>query len=205
MAAGPGLRSKVVAVLKVGLPLVAVAMLAALFLISETDRPGGALVFSAGDMAALGEGMRVTQPVFSGVTGEADRFRFTAEVVAPDAAPPTRADVTALEGQIDFEGGPRVDLSAARAALDLESQRMTLEGPARVETADGYAFAAGRVELDLRAGALEAAGAVAGDGPMGRIEAGRLSVSPPEGDGEGRRFLFRDSVRLVYDPPGRPD
>lgn len=205
MAAGPGLHSKVVAVLKVGLPLVAVAMLAALFLISDMGRPGGELVFSAGDLAALGEGMRVTRPVFSGVTDREDRFRFTAEVVAPDAAPPTRANITALEGRIDFAEGPRVDLTAAEAALDLESQRMTLEGPVRVETGDGYAFAAERVELDLRAGALEAAGAVTGNGPMGRVEAERLSVSPPEGAGKERRFLFQDSVRLVYDPPDQLD
>lgn len=205
MAAGPGLRSRVVAVLKVGLPLVAVAMLAALFLISDGGRPGGDLMFSAGDLDALGEGMRVTRPVFSGVTDEEDRFRFTAETVTPDAAPPTRADVTALEGRIDFARGPRVDLTAQAAALDLESRRMRLEGPVRVRTGDGYAFAAGRVEIDLGAGGLEASDAVRGEGPMGRIEAARLSVSPPGAAEERRRFLFQGAVRLVYDPPDRQE
>ena len=38
MAAGPGLHSRVVAILKVGLPLVALALLSGLFLAQPDDR-----------------------------------------------------------------------------------------------------------------------------------------------------------------------
>jgi lipopolysaccharide export system protein LptC len=204
MAAGPGLYSRAVAVLKVGLPLIAVAMLAGLFVISDDGRRGGELVFSPADLAALGQGMRVARPVFSGVTEGLDRFRFTAAEVAPDAAPPTRAEITALAGRIDFADGPAVDLRAAAGEIDLERQILTLEGAVRVDTADGYAFAAERVTVDLRAGGLVAEGGVAGDGPMGRIDARRLAVSAPEGREQTRRFLFEDAVRVVYEPAARP-
>lgn len=203
MATGPGLYSRVVAVLKVGLPLVAVAMLAALFLISNDGGDGGDLVFSPADLAALGSGMRVTEPVFSGVTDAMDRFRFTAAEVVPDAAPPTRAAITTLAGRIDFADGQGVDLSAATGDLDLETQRMTLEGGVQVVSGDGFAFAADRVDLDLKMGGLAAQGGVAGDGPMGRIDAGRLTVSEPEGVEGARTFLFEDDVRLIYDPATR--
>jgi lipopolysaccharide export system protein LptC len=199
--AGPGLHSRVVAVLKVGLPLIAVAMLAGLFLISEDGRGGGELVFSPADLAALGEGMRVTRPVFSGVSATEDRFRFTAEEVTPDAAPPTRADFTAPAGRIDFADGRGVDLSARTGALDLESQLLTLEGGLNVRSTDGYDFAADRVEVDLAAGGLSAAGSVAGEGPMGRIDAARMTVSTPEAGNGARTFLFEEDVRLVYAPP----
>lgn len=198
--AGPGLYSQVVAVLKVGLPLVAVAMLAGLFLISEEGRPRGELVFSPADLAALGKGMRVTRPVFSGVTDGGDRFRFTAGEVTPDAAPPTRADIATLAGRIDFADGRGVDLSAARGELELEAQRLTLSGAVRVETSDGYDVAAERVDVDMAAGGLVATGEVVGVGPMGRIDAARLTVSAPQEAGGRRRFLFEDNVRLVYDP-----
>lgn len=205
MAVGPGLYSRVVAVLKVGLPLIAVAMLAGLFFISEDGRSGGDLVFSPADLAALGDGMRVTRPVFSGTTDGADRFRFTAREVLPDAAPPTRADIVGLEGRIDFAEGPGVDLSAATGALDLESQVMTLAGAVRATTTDGYDFAAERVEVDLATGGLRAAGSVAGAGPMGRIDAVRLTVTTPDSGEGARTFLFEDDVRLVYDPPTQGD
>lgn len=201
MAVGPGLYSRAVAVLKVGLPLIAVAMLAGLFFISEDGRSGSELVFSPADLAALGEGVRVTRPVFSGVTDGEDRFRFTAREVTPDAAPPTRADIADLEGRMDFAEGPGVDLTAATGALDLESQVMTLAGAVQVATTDGYDFAAERVEVDLAAGGMRATGSVAGAGPMGRIDAARLTVTTPEGGEGARMFLFEDDVRLVYDPP----
>lgn len=204
MAVGPGLHSRVVAILKVGLPLVAVAMLAPLFLIStETRTEGRRIVFSDADLAALGSGMRVTSPVFSGETAEDDRFRFSAAVVTPDAAPPTRAEIATLSGEIDFVDGPTMRLAAAAASLDIEARRMTLRGPVSLSTSDGYAFVAEEVRLDLGAGAMEAEGAVEGAGPMGRIASGRLSVSPPVGHDDARTFLFQDDVRLVYDPRDR--
>lgn len=200
MAAGPGMYSRIVAVLKVGLPLVAVAMLAALFLISNDGRTGRELVFSPADLAALGDGMRVRSPVFSGVTEELDRFRFTAAEVTPDAAPPKLALIDRLAGRIDLSDGQSVELDAARGRLDLGTQRLILTGEVRVRSADGFSFAADEVALDLAAGGLEAAGAVAGSGPMGRIDAGRLSVGSPQGDKGTRMFLFEDRVSLIYDP-----
>lgn len=199
--AGPGLYSRVVTVLKVGLPLIAVAMLAGLFFISEDGRPGGELVFSPADLAALGSGMRVTRPVFSGVTEAEDRFRFTAAEVTPDAAPPTRAEIEALSGRIDFADGRGLDLTSETGSLDLESEVMTLAGSVRALTSDGYDMTAETIAIDLAAGGLSAQGGVTGIGPMGRIDADRLTVTKPEGVDDNRTFLFEDRVRLVYDPP----
>ena len=95
MATGPGLYSRVVGILKVGLPLVALGMLSALFLIQTEDRLGAGIRFTRGDLEALGSGLRISNPIFTGTTSGADTFRFTAELVIPDAAPPTRASITA--------------------------------------------------------------------------------------------------------------
>lgn len=205
MATGPGLYSRMVTVLKVGLPLVALAMLAGLFLISEDGGRRGELVFTPADLAALGDGMRVRDPIFSGVTDRDDRFRFTADEVTPDAAPPTRADIVALTGRIDFAGGRGVDLRSDAAALDLETQQMGLTGDVRVTTSDGYDLAARQVDLDLRGGGIRAEGAVSGRGPMGDIAAARLTVSPPADRSGERTFLFENNVRLIYDPPDAGD
>jgi lipopolysaccharide export system protein LptC len=202
--AGPGLHSRVVAILKVALPLIAVAMLAGLFLGSEDTRPRGELVFSPADLAALGQGMSVTNPVLSGSTSRQDRFRFAAKTVTPDAAPPTRASIEALTGRIDFADGRGVDLRADRGEIEIDDERLTLEGGVRADTSDGYVFGAERVVVDLDGGGLEAFGGVTGDGPIGKIAAERLTVGPPEGEGAARRFFFEDRVRVLYDPPDDP-
>lgn len=198
---GPGLHSRIVTILKLGLPLIAVAMLAGLFLNSQDGRGGGELVFSPADLELLGEGMRVSRPVFSGVTDGLDRFRFTAETVTPDAAPPTRAAIQTLSGRIEFSGGTQIDLKSETADVDLKTRRMTLQGGVEAQTGDGYVFRAKEAQVDLDLGGLTAKGSVSGDGPMGRIDARSLAVSPPRGDDKARTFLFQDDVRVVYAPP----
>jgi lipopolysaccharide export system protein LptC len=201
MASGGGLYSRVVAVLKVGLPLVALGLLAGLFLIQNHDGIGGELTFSEGDIAALGSGLRISNPTFTGTSRGGDRFRFTAEVVVPDAVPPNRASITGLSGGVELQGGPEVALRAAEGELDISEQHLVLTGGVEIETSDGYAMRADRVALDLRSGAIEAGDAVATEGPLGRIDAGTLSVAPASGDGEARRFSFGNGVRVLYAPP----
>jgi lipopolysaccharide export system protein LptC len=205
MAIGPGLYSRVVAILKVGLPLVALGMLSALFLIQTDDRLGPGIRFTEGDMDALGSGLRISNPTFTGTTRGEDSFSFTAELVVPDAAPPTRASITAPTGELALSGGPVVALRAATGELDIEAQELALAGEVRIETSDGFEIAAERVTLDLRAGRLEAGGegGVATEGPLGRIDSGTLGIAPagPEAAGEPRRFSFGGGVRVLYDPP----
>lgn len=205
MATGPGLYSRLVAIFKVLLPLVALGMLAALFLIQTEDELGGEVVFSEGDVAALGQGLRVTNPTFSGMTRDDDRFQFSAELVVPDAAPPTRADITALTGRMEFREGRSVDLVSETAALDLEADRLELAGNVRLDSSDGYTLRTPRIEVDLATGLLQAGGSVAAEGPAGTITSGTMRIEPPEDASEARRFLFGNGVRLIYDPPGEPE
>jgi lipopolysaccharide export system protein LptC len=201
MMVGPGLYSHVVAILKVGLPLIALGMLAALFLVQPDDDLGAELVFSPGDVASLGEGLRVSNPTFTGTTIGDDRFRFTAALVEPDAAPPQRVRITALGGAVALKDGPTIDVVAATGDLDLPTQRLDMAGNVRIDTSDGYRLTAPRVTLDLDAGSMIAGDQVKTTGPMGQIESGSLRVAPAAATGEARRFSFGDGVRLVYDPP----
>jgi lipopolysaccharide export system protein LptC len=201
MPSGGGLYSRVVAVLKVGLPLVALGLISALFLVQTDDRIGGELTFTEGDMEALGSGLRISNPTFTGASRGGDRFRFTADQVVPDAAPPTRADITALAGEVALHDGPAVALTAAAGALDIADQRLVLRGDVDIETSDGYRMRTDRLTIDLRSGSLAAEAPVATQGPLGQIDAGSLKVAPASDAGEARRFSFGNGVRVVYDPP----
>jgi lipopolysaccharide export system protein LptC len=201
MPAGPGLYSRVVAVLKVGLPLVAIGLLVSLFLVQTDDRLGGNVVFSPGDVEALGSGLRIDNPTFTGTTQGGDRFRFTAALVEPDAAPPERARITTLAGTLDLQDGPRVSVSARTGDLDIPTQRLDLSGQVVITTSDGYRMVTDKATIDLRAGAFVAGDEVASTGPLGEITSGSLHVAPAAATGEARRFSFSDGVRVIYDPP----
>lgn len=210
MATGPGLHSRIVAILKVGLPLVAVGLLASLFLVQPDGRLGGNVVFSSGDVDALGSGLQITNPTFTGTTRSDDRFRFTAAKVVPDAAPPKRAAISELSGTLDLKDGPEITLSAREGDLDIPTQRLDISGDVIITTSDGYRMATDRATIELRAGALVASGQVTSTGPLGEITSGTLHVAPSTESGEARRFSFSDGVRVVYDPadpsqaPGPP-
>jgi lipopolysaccharide export system protein LptC len=176
-------------------------MLASLFLVQTDDRGGGDLVFSPGDLAALGEGLRISNPVFTGTTRSQDNFRFTATLVVPDAAPPTRAQITALAGEIELSDGPEIALASDTGDLDIPTQRLDMIGDVRIDTSDGYSIRSERATLDLRAGSIIASQAVESTGPLGRIDSGSLRVAPAAEDGEARHFSFGDGVRLLYQPP----
>lgn len=204
MAVAPDLYSRLVAVLKVALPLVALGLLSALFLAPGGDRPGGDLVFSQRDLAALGSGLRISDAIFSGETSGNDAFRFTAVSVVPDAAPPTHAEISELSGRIDLTDGPSVSVTAATGSLDLENQRLQLDGAIDIETSNGWQMETEAMAIDLRAGTLKAEPVLA-QGPLGRIESQSLSIEPAASDGDARRFLFENSVRVLYLPPVSTD
>jgi lipopolysaccharide export system protein LptC len=202
MATGPGLHSRVVAILKVALPLIAVGLLLGLFVGAPDERSDGdGLVFAPGDVEALGSGLVVRNPTFTGTTQGGDRFGFTAATVEPDAAPPQRVAITRLTGDVDLANGPIVTVSAATGDLDVATERLDLTGAVDLATSDGYRIRAEKVTLDLRAGSMIAGDAVETTGPLGRIDSGGLRVAPADESGEPRRFSFGNGVRLLYDPP----
>jgi lipopolysaccharide export system protein LptC len=198
MVRAPDLHSRLVAILKIGLPLLAIAMLLSLFLFPREERVGPGLIFTEADLEALGEGLRITEPVLTGATRDEDPFRFAARAVIPDAAPPTRATIEDLDGEISFLGGQRFAVTAPVADVDFETQILEATGGVTVVSDDGYRMSAERVVIDLVAGILRAEGDVDGAGPLGTIAAETMVIAPAE-TGKGRRvFSFGGGVRLVY-------
>lgn len=200
MAAGPDLYSRAVAILKIVLPLTAIALLAGLFLIKSEDDFGGEITFSQSDLEQFGKGLRISNPVFSGFTKSRDAFQFTADLVVPDAAPPQNAEITALSGKIDYVGGRTITVAADMANLDIPGQMLDLEGQVTLGTSEGYTVSAPRLSLNLGTGTLNGDESVQTSGPVGKIDSGSLEIRPSNSDNQSRIFSFGKGVRLVYDP-----
>lgn len=201
MAQGPGLHTRIVAILKVGLPLIAAAMLLSIFLIQPDGDQGGEIIFSEADLDQLGQGLQISNPTFTGTTRAGDRFRFTADLVQPDAAPPTRASITNLAGEINFADGQRLDVKAQGGELEIASQILELAGDVRLHGATGYDLAADRLSIDLAKGVIEGSDEVETTGPFGNIASGTLRIAPSGAEKDIRLFSFGNGVRVIYDPP----
>lgn len=202
MLRGRGTYSTLVGLLKVGLPLLAFGLLAAVFLISPEDELEGGLLFQEADLAALGDGLRIANPQLSGQTAEGTRYLFDAEVVTPTDASLRTAAVEGVTGDVALSDGRGVTLSAPRAAFDMEDQSLRFPDGIALATSDGYRLEATAMAADLRAAVFRGEGGVEATGPAGRITAERLRIDGDSAGDKNPMIWFEGRVKVWIDPTG---
>lgn len=168
--------SRFVATLKVGLPLSALALLLSVFMLGTRDDAPGGLTFSAADLQALGTGMQVKQPRFSGASLDGDIYDFQADAVIPHDTSLEFADINALTGTIQFRDGRSITIAADVAEIEFATERITLKDNILIESSDGYTAQSDKVLMDLKKGRVVGEGSVAASGPFGDISSRKLLI-----------------------------
>jgi len=200
------LHSRVVAGLRIVLPLAAVTVLSTLFLFSRDIDPSRALPYAAVDAEDLARDPRITAPRLSGVTEDGTAMTLTARTVRIASGTGDMVEAEGVVAQFEAPDGRRSTFIADRARVERAADRLTLEGNVRMEGDAGYRVEAGTVVAALDRTWVTSPGPVTAEGPAGRLEAGGmlLRATPAEaGEAGGHRLLFTDGVRLLYHPePG---
>jgi lipopolysaccharide export system protein LptC len=190
-------HSRVVFWLKIVLPLIALAILSTLFLVSRNIGGDGTVPFSDVDLDALARDPQLSAPEYSAMTKDG-----AALTVQSNLARPTAAGVvaTAIVARYEAQGGQTIDLSAAEGSFDESAGTLSMSGGVQVETSAGYRLQTGDLTGRLDRTQLSAPGAVVAEAPFGRIEAGAMQLDRADGNGSGSILVFKNRVRLVYDP-----
>lgn len=199
MVRGDGLYSRVIAWLKILLPLAALVMLSTLFLLSRPREP----LHNAPFAEALTSGAadeKVTAPYFAGTTKGGDLLTMTARTARPGDGGQIVADQ--LEATMRLSDGSRIQLDAAEAVLRNRENQAHLSGGVRIESSQGYVLTTEGLVSSLDEISAESLGPVQGAGPMGQFEAGHLRIAPAGEDG-AVQLLFSGGVKLVYQPPDK--
>ena len=196
MAQADGLYSRVIAWLKVVLPLVALALLSTLFLLAQDTEPTMSLPFADAG-AGGGTGEQVGQPYFAGSTERGDLLTMTASRARPEAAGVIHADHVAAS--LTLTDGSRIDMQAGSARLTDADKQAVMQGGVSVYSSAGYDLATDAMRAALDRVDAESLGPVVGVGPPGRLEAGKLTIRGQGEDG-GVQLLFTGGVKLVYLP-----
>lgn len=189
--------SRLVGILKVALPLIALALLSTLFLVSDRIEPGSTIPFADGEITERVTGQQVTGPLFSGTTSSGDLVTLRTEQLVQDSTGANRAENLSI--RIEFSGGGRVALVSDTGTFQLAQSTALLTGNVLIESSTGYrmhtdAMTARLSELDIRA-----PGEVRATGPAGDLTAGAMQITAL-GDTQGAQLLFTDGVKLIYDP-----
>lgn len=186
---------------KIGLPLLALALLSTLFLFARTVNTTPDIPFSDLDLRDRLKDQVLTEPYYAGTTEDGAAISFQAKRAVPDTTNPGRAQAERVTAQIRTRNGTVIDVTSGKAVLDDRldvarlSEDVVLTSSTRytVET-EGLVSALSRVHA-------ETTGPVMGHGPPGQFSAGRMVLTSNQ-DGSAK-LEFTDGISLLYDPANR--
>lgn len=187
--------------LKVALPLIALVLLATLFLLADRIDPEDALPYAEVDVEARAREPRMTAPTYAGTTSDGAALTLAADEARP-AAEGTAAKAQGLRLQLDTPDGSRTELLAPSAVMDQTQREIVLSGGVIVTTSSGYRLETAEVAAKLDRSGLESRASVSATGPGGEIEAGSMSLGQDNQTAGAYVLVFKDGVRLIYRPGG---
>ena len=190
--------SRLIAWLRVLLPLMALGLLSTLFLISRNTEPGKAIPFAASDVRDRLESQQITSPFYSGTTSSGARISLSASKILTEGVAGEN-DAEDISAHIDLVGGTRVILQSDRGTISMQKGEATLTGDVRMKTSTGYVMTSARIEAATEGYDIRSPGPVAGEGPLGTLDAGAMVIIRPEGQ-DNPHLIFTNGVRLVYQP-----
>ncbi|MBE2277278.1 MAG: LPS export ABC transporter periplasmic protein LptC [Rhodobacteraceae bacterium] len=206
--AGIDRHSRLVNWLKVGLPLVALALLSTLFLLGDRIDPSDAIPYAEVDVEALARNPRMTAPSYAGTTSDGAEISVTAEAARPATADRTAAALR-VTAELRMPGGGSAEILAGTAEIDTGAGVLRLSDGVTLISSSGYRIETPGLDTALDRSHAESTGPVEATGPAGRIEAQNFTLERQDGDGTGGKaylLVFSEQVKLIYLPGGKaPD
>jgi lipopolysaccharide export system protein LptC len=194
-------HTRVVGWLKVTLPLLALAILATLFLLADQIDPEAALPYAEVDVADRARELRMTAPSYAGLTSDGASLTLTADEARP-AAPDAPAKAQGLVLELETPDGARTELRSASAEIDQTRQQLILSGGVKITTDTGYSMDTAEVLARMDRSGLESQGAVTATGPVGDLSSGGMVLTQDSKTPGAYVLVFNRGVRLVYQPGG---
>lgn len=192
-------HTRVVAWLKVALPLTALVILSTLFLVARRIDPEAALPYAEVDVEDLAREPRMTAPTYAGTTSDGSALTLSADEARP-ASEGSAARAAGLRLDLATPDGGRTELLAAEARMDDTAQELVLSGGVTLETSTGYRLETAEVAARLDRTGLESRAPVKATGPAGEITAEGLVLGQDNRTPGAYVLVFKGNVRLVYQP-----
>ena len=194
--------SRAVAWLKILLPLLALAILSTLFLLSRTIEPSQELPYADVDAREFAREQRIGAPNYSGVAANGAAITVVADSARPQLDKPEIINANQLDARITQTDGTILDVDAQAGTFNSDSKDAVLTGGVIVASSNGYTMTTDQMRARFDGSAMDADSAVVVDGPDMRIEAGSMRVRlNPTNDGDrGYVVVFNGGVKLVYTP-----
>ena len=190
--------SRMVAWLKVLLPLMALALLSTLFLLSRSVDPMASIPFAEAEIQERLRDQQITGPFFSGSTTRGDQVSFSAGKMGMGQSDATTT-AQDLSAQIDLASGARIVFSSDTGSVDMAGDTSVLSGNVLITTSNGYKIKSDRLISAMSSLSVKSPNKVVAKGPLGALTAGSMKLIAPE-NSENTQLIFTNGVKLIYDP-----
>lgn len=186
-------RDTVVRIAKLALPATAAALFLVLLLVPLTRVQEFSFLLSKDNAMRAGERMAVEEALYRGQTADGEPFRISADSGVQKSSAEPVVILSGLAAEIDRANG-QVRVTAPSGAFDMESNRVTVDGPVMARSQSGYSLDGANIVVDINASRVISDQPVRGTLPSGQFSADRF-----EADIDGGRILLdgRASLRLT--------
>jgi lipopolysaccharide export system protein LptC len=189
-------HSRLVSVLKVLLPLIALVLLSTLFLFSRKINPEDAIPYATVDVEDRLRDPKMTDAGFAGMTADGSSLTIAASEAKPTAE---GGALKLVQGLLQTPDGAKTELASAAVALDSAQKMIELSDGAELRAASGYVVQAQGFGVSTADTRVESRGAISAIGPGGQLSADHMLLSQQGADGP-YLLVFNGKVRLLYQP-----
>jgi lipopolysaccharide export system protein LptC len=190
-AARPGGRhDTVMRLLKWLLPALALAVLAAIIVWPLTKVSEFSFLLAKDKVGVAAERLRIDNAVYRGETERGEAFTISAAGAVQRSSAVPIVELARLKAMLAMAEGPAV-VTAPSGRYFIETDRLEVAGPVRLDSAAGYTLDSHTVEIDLGSRRVTTAEPVTGTLPIGSFSAGNF-----EGDIQGRTLVMGGGAHL---------
>ncbi len=189
--------SRMVAWLKVVLPLVALALLSTVFVFARGPDTERRVPFAPASPGFTGE-EQIGKPRFVGVTRDGSAVTLNASVIRPSNEDQEVIEAGTLRMTIEASDKGIVQVTSDKGIVDTPRERATLDGSVFVAMPSGYEIQTETLFARFDETYVASKDEIRATGPIGTLIAGKMVLST--GDTGGYLLDFTGGVELVYDP-----
>ena len=194
--------SRLISLLKITLPLIALSVLTTLFLVSRAIDPGQPIRFASIDVEELAREQKIGGPTFSGVTIDGSAITVAAASAKPQLDGSEGMSAEDLRASIVTPDGIEIEITARFGNIDSVARTAELVDDVVLETSSGYRIQTDRIVTSLTVTEIFTGGTITASGPLGQITAGQMVLRRISDQDSKNTYdlVFKMGVKLIYDP-----
>ncbi|MGH1579114.1 LPS export ABC transporter periplasmic protein LptC [Planktotalea sp.] len=192
--------TRIIRGLKVTLPIVALILLSTMFMLSRKVDPSAAAALSNQAFKERIESSQLSDPQYDGNTNSGKSLTVTAQSARPDPKIEGKTYGQVVNAVINLDSGEVMTVDADTGVINEAEDFAVLSGNVHIVTSDGYDMRTSQLTSLLSKIEGESAGPVAGFGPPGTLNAGKMYMQTDDETGRVL-ILFTQGVHLVYKKP----